>query len=56
MIEKFCVYCQEVTPYYVNKYGCFECCNSEPTSEHDFESDSSSEDDPTNIPDCSDSD
>ena len=22
MPEKFCVYCQEVTPHYVNKYGC----------------------------------
>ena len=30
--------------------------NCEPTSEHDFESDSSSEDDPTYIPDSSDSD
>ena len=22
MPEKFCVYWQEVTPHYVNKYGC----------------------------------
>ena len=35
MSEKFCVYCQEVTPHYVNElneYGCFECCNCEPMS------------------------
>ena len=41
MSEKFCVYCQEVTPHYVNEYGCFECCNCEPLSESDYESDSS---------------
>ena len=41
MTEKFCVYCQEVTPHYVNQYGCFECCNCEPLSESDYESDSS---------------
>ena len=54
MPQKFCVYCQEVTPHYVNKYGCFKCCNCEPISESDYESDSSS--DPTYIPDSSDSD
>ena len=32
MTEKCCVYCQEVTPHYVNQYGCFECCNCEPLS------------------------
>ena len=32
MTKKFCVYCQEVTPHYVNKYGCFEFCNCEPLS------------------------
>ena len=56
MSEKFCVYCQEVTPHYVNKYGCFECCNCEPMGESEYESDSSSEDDPTYVPDRSDSD
>ena len=48
MTEKFCVYCQEVTPHYVNQYGCFECCNCEPLSESDYESDSSHE---TYVPD-----
>ena len=50
--ETFCVYCQEVTPHYVNKYGCFECCNCEPlsSSESEYESDSSSGD-PTYAPD-----
>ena len=43
MTEKFCVYCQEVTPHYMNQYGCFECCNCEPLSEGDYESDSSHE-------------
>ena len=48
MTEKFCVYCQEVTPHYMNQYGCFECCNCEPLSESDYESDSSHE---TYVPD-----
>ena len=48
MTEKFCVYCQEVTPHHVNQYGCFECCNCEPLSESDYESDSSHE---TYVPD-----
>ena len=52
MTEKFCVYCQEVTPHYVNQYGCFECCNCEPLSESDYESDSSHD---TYVPDSSDS-
>ena len=56
MIEKFWVYCQEVTLHYVNKYGCFECCTCDPMSESDYESNSSSEDDPTCVPDSSDSD
>ena len=57
MTKKFCVYYQEVTSHYVNKYhGCFEYCNCEPMSESDYESDSSSEDDPTYVPDSSDSD
>ena len=43
MTGKFCVYCQEVTPHYMNQYGCFECCNCEPLSESDYESDSSYE-------------
>ena len=47
MTEKFCVYWQEVTPHYVNQYGCFE-----PLSESDYESDSSHE---TYVPDGSDS-
>ena len=49
MSKKFCVYCQEVTPHYVN--GCFECCNREPlsSSESEYESDSSSGD-PTSVP------
>ena len=52
MTEKFCVYCQEVTPHYMNQYGCFECCNCEPLSESDYESDSSHD---TCVPDSSDS-
>ena len=52
MTEKFCVYCQEVTPHYVNQYGCFECCNCKPLSESDYESDSSHD---TYVPDSSDS-
>ena len=57
MSEKFCVYCQEVTPHYVNElneYGCFECCNCEPMSESDYVSDSSY--DTTYVGDSSDSD
>ena len=53
MTEKFCVYCEEVTPHYMNQYGCFECCNCEPLSESDYESDSSHD---TYVPDGSDSD
>ena len=51
MSVKFCVYCQEVTPPYVNKYGCFECCNCKPlsSSESEYESASSSGD-PTYVP------
>ena len=30
MTDKFCVYCQEVTPHYVNEYGALECCNCGP--------------------------
>ena len=56
MTKNVCVYCQEVTSHYVNKYGCFEYCNCEPMNESDYESDSSSEDDPTYVPDSSDSD
>ena len=54
MSEKFFVYCQEVTPHYVNEYGCFECCNGEPLSESDYESDSSC--DQSYVPNSSDSD
>ena len=47
MTDKFCVYCQEVTPHYVNEYGALECCNCKPLSESDYESESdSSQDDP----------
>ena len=52
MTEKFCVYCQEVTPHFVNQYGCFECCNCEPLSGSDYESDCSHD---TYVPDSSDS-
>ena len=52
MSEKFCVYCQGVTLHYVNEYGCFECCNCEPLSESDCESDSSHN---TYVPEGSDS-
>ena len=41
MSEKFCLYCQEITPHYVNEYGCIDCCICEPLSESDYESDSS---------------
>ena len=54
MPEKFCVHLQEVTLHYLNKYGCFECCNCEPSSssESEYESDNG---DPTYVP-CSESD
>ena len=48
MTEKVRVYCQEITPHYVNQYGCFECCNCEPFSDSDYESDSSHD---TYVPD-----
>ena len=54
-MNKFCVYCQEVTPHYVNEYGCLECCNCEPMSESDYQSDSSSGD-PNYVPGSSDID
>ena len=38
------------SPHYVNQYGCLECCNCEPIRESDYESDSSSEDNPTYVP------
>lgn len=48
MTDKFCVYCQEVTPHYVNEYDALECCNCKPLSESDYESESdSSQDDPS---------
>ena len=53
MSEKFCVCCQEVTPHYVYEYARFECCNCEPSSENDYDSDSSHH---TYVPDSSDSD
>ena len=42
MSEKFNVYCQEVTPHYVNQYGVLECCNCErlSSSEGEYETDS----------------
>lgn len=56
-MNKFCVYCQEITPHYVNEYGCLECCNCEPlsSSESEDKSDSSSGD-PTYVPDSCDYD
>ena len=49
-MNKFCVYCQEGTPRYVNEYGVLECCNCEPmSSESGYESDRSSGD-PTYAP------
>lgn len=42
-MEKFCIFCQEVTPHYVNEYGVLERCNCEPLSESEYESDSSSD-------------
>ena len=53
MSEKFGVCCQEVTPHYVNEYARFECCNCEPLSESDYDSDSSHD---AYVPDSSDSD
>ncbi|CAH3154946.1 unnamed protein product [Porites evermanni] len=53
----FCFYflnkmSKEVTTLYVNEYGALECCNCEPLSESDYESESdSSQDDPTYLPD-----
>ena len=29
-MNKFCVYCQEVTLHYVNEYAVLECCNCAP--------------------------
>ena len=56
-MNKFRVYCQEITPQYVHEYGCPECCNCEPlsSSESEHESDSSSGD-PTYVPDSCDYD
>ena len=50
-MNKFCVYCQEVTPHFMNEYGVLEGCNCEPisSSESEYESDSSSGD-PTYVP------
>lgn len=51
-MDKFCVFCQEVTPHYTNEYSVFEFYNCEPLSESDYESESgSSQDDPTYVPD-----
>ena len=58
MTDKFCIYCQEVTPNYVDEYGCLESSNCEPlsSSESEYESYSSSVD-PTYVPESeSDSD
>ena len=56
-MNKFCVYCQEVTLHYVNEYAVLECCNCAPMSESEYEEDSdSSSGDPTYVPDSSDSD
>ena len=52
LMNKFCVYCQEVTPHYMNEYGALECCNCEPLSESEYESETdSSQDDPTYVTD-----
>ena len=32
-MNKFCVYCQEVTLHYVNEYAVLEYCNCAPMSE-----------------------
>ena len=53
MSEKFCLNCQEVTPHYVNEYGCFECCNCEPLSSSESEYESDSTHDTTYVPDSS---
>lgn len=55
-MKKFYVYRQGDKPHYVNEYGCLECCKCEPMSESDYESDSSSGDDPNYIPGSSGSD
>ena len=49
-MNKFSVFCQKVTPHYINESGVLECCDCKPLRESDYESDSSSED-PTNVPD-----
>ena len=50
-MKKFCIYCQEDTLHYMNEYGVLECCNCEPFSERDYESESdSSQNDPTYVP------
>ena len=50
-MTKFCVYCQEGAPSYMNEYGVLECCNCEPLSESDYESESYNSDlDPTYVP------
>ena len=33
MVQKFCVYCQEVTQDYINEFDVLECTNCEPLSE-----------------------
>ena len=57
-MKKFCVYCQEETPHYMNEHGILESCNCEPLRESDYESESdSSQNDPTYVPESeSDSD
>ena len=55
-MNKFCVYCQGVTPHYVNENGVLECLNCAPMSESEYEDSVSSSGDPTHVPDSSDSD
>ena len=57
MTDRFCVYCQEVTPRFLNEFRTPECSNCEPlsSSESEYESDSSISD-PTYVPDSCDCD
>ena len=49
-MNKFCVYCQEVTPHYVNEYGCLKCCNCAQMSYSEYEDSDSSSGDETYVP------
>ena len=52
--NKFCVYCQKVTPHYINEYGVLEYLNCASMSESEYEDSDSSSGDLTYVPDSCD--